>query len=53
MYNGGGNSILASIFIISMVRSLMSNFGVDIWGVFVVDKTVYKLVDICFKFPTE
>ena len=46
----GGNRIFVLIFISSMIRSFMSNFGADMWDVFVVCKIVYKIVDICFKF---
>ena len=52
MYFDAGNRFFAFIFIISMIMSLMCNFGVGIWDVFIVYKFVYKIIDICFKFST-
>ena len=49
MCSAGDNRTFEFICIISMIMGLMSNFGFDMRGVFVVDKTVYKIVDICFK----
>ena len=37
-------------FHISIIKSLMSNFFVDIWDVFIVYKIVYKIPDIRSKF---
>ena len=48
--NGVDNRIFVFIFISNMIRGWMINFGVDIGDVFLVDKIVYKIEDICFKF---
>ena len=48
-----GNRIFVFIFIISMIRNLMSNFGSGMCGVFIVYKIVNKIVDIRFKFSTK
>ena len=51
--NGGGNKIFVLIFIISKIRSLISKFGVGMWDVFEVDKIIYNLVDIYYKFSIK